>query len=134
MLRREETHQILNLHTIPLKEDRTLPLESTEPLMDTSGRLEPHPADTSHRQERGLYQRPEHLTVTTQTERCTATLTPTENDTFGALVEREIPYEPEKQALKRTTPNDVQSLQLVVEPEASMENDQFGLTFTEPNE
>lgn len=85
-----ETHQILNLHTIPLKEDRTFPLESTVPLMDTSGRLDPHPALTLHLQERGLYQRPVQLTVTTQIERSTATLSPTENDTLGALVEREM--------------------------------------------
>ena len=81
-----------------------------------------------------MYQRPEQLTVTTQIERSTATLAPIENDTLGELVESVTPYVPEKHALKRTTPNDVHSLQLVVEPEDETENDQFEFTFTELNE
>jgi hypothetical protein len=129
-----ETHQTLNLHTIPLKEDRTFPLESTVPLMDTSGRLAPHAALTLHLQDRGLYHFPEQLTVTTQIDRSTATLDPIENATLGELVERVTPYVPEKHALKRTTPNVVHSLQLVVEPEDETENDQFEFTFTESNE
>lgn len=104
------------------------------PPMDTSGRLAPHAALTLHLQDRGLYQRPEHLTVTTQIDRSTATLDPIENDTLGELVERETLYVPEKQALKRTTPKDVQSLQLVVEPEDETVNDQFEFTVTELNE
>ena len=87
--RLQETHQTLNLHTIPLKEDRTFPLESTVPPIDTRGRLAPHAALTLHLQDRGLYHFPEQLTVTTQIDRSTATLDPIENDTLGELVERE---------------------------------------------